>query len=267
MNPVEVTRGASPIILAVPHAGVHAPSDIKAHFNETGHALADTDWHVDRLYENLLADATMVCATFHRYVIDANRDPSGESLYPGQNTTELCPITDFLGAPIYDNGYTPDEVEIERRRLAFHAPYHAALEAEIKRVRDNFGVAVLYDCHSIRSHIPFLFEGKLPDFNIGTNGGDTCASGIEQTVLEICESAEPYTGVLNGRFKGGWTTRHYGRPVHGIHAIQMELAQSTYMLEEAPWDFDQGKAANLRVYLKKILSALGNTALKLAVKN
>ncbi len=267
MNPVEVIRGASPAILAVPHAGLHVPSDIEAHFNETGRMLADTDWHVDRLYEGLIAEATIVRATFHRYVVDANRDPSGKSLYPGQNTTGLCPLTDFFGEPIYNNGHAPNEAEIERRRLAFHAPYHAALEAEIERVRDHFGIAVLYDCHSIRSEIPFLFEGTLPDFNIGTNGGETCAPEIEQTVFDICKSAEVYTSVLNGRFKGGWTTRHYGRPEHGVHAVQMELAQSTYMLEEPPWTYDPDKAADIRVCLEKILSALSDAAQKLAARN
>ncbi|MEM9619797.1 MAG: N-formylglutamate deformylase [Pseudomonadota bacterium] len=267
MNPVEVIRGASPVILAVPHAGLHVPSDIEAHFNETGRTLADTDWHVDRLYEDLMAEATIVRATFHRYVIDANRDPSGKSLYPGQNTTGLCPLTDFFGASIYDYGYAPDEAEIERRRLAFHAPYHAALEAEIGRVRDHFGAAILYDCHSIRSEIPFLFEGTLPDFNIGTNDGDTCAPEIEQTVFDICKSAVTYTSVLNGRFKGGWTTRQYGRPERGVHAIQMELAQSTYMLEKAPWTYDPDKAADIRVYLEKILNALSDVARKLVARN
>ncbi len=260
MKPVDVTPGTSPIILAVPHAGTYVPDEIKRLLNATGQALADTDWHVDQLYDGLLADATMVRATFHRYVIDANRDPSGQSLYPGQNTTGLCPVIDFFGTPIYVDGSEPDVDEIARRRLAFHAPYHAALSAEIERVRDQCGVAVLYDCHSIRSQIPFLFEGKLPDFNIGTNGGQTCASQIEQRVFEICEDAKSYTSVLNGRFKGGWTTRFYGNPERNIHAIQMELAQSTYMHEAPPWTFDASRAGQLRGHLQKILTAVSETA-------
>jgi len=263
MNPVEIIRGSGPVILAAPHAGLHVPRDVEASFNDTGRLLADTDWRVDRLYEGLLPDATIVRATFHRYVIDANRDPSGKSLYPGQNTTGLCPVTDFLGAPIYRDGGEPDDAEIERRRLAFHSPYHAALKAEIERVRAMHGVAVLYDCHSIRSRIPFLFEGALPDFNIGTNSGASCAPEIEAAVFEVCEGAGANTSILNGRFKGGWTTRHYGQPSTGVHAIQMELAQSTYMEEAPPWRYRTNLADRIRPHLKKILEAIGAVALAL----
>ncbi len=263
MKPVDITKGTSPIILAVPHAGVYVPDDIKRHFNETGHALADTDWHVDQLYDGLLTDATMIRATFHRYVVDANRDPSGQSLYPGQNTTGLCPVTDFFGAPIYKKGSEPDADEIERRQLAFHTPYHSALAAEIERVRENCGVAILYDCHSIRSQIPFLFDGKLPDFNIGTNGGTTCAPLIEKRIFQACQNASDYSSILNGRFKGGWTTRHYGNPERNIHAIQMELAQSTYMDEAPPWSYDNVQANKLRTHLEEILKTLSDIALSL----
>ena len=265
MKPVDVTRGTSPIVLAVPHAGIYVPDEIKQHFNATGQALADTDWHVDKLYDGLLEGATVVRATFHRYVIDANRDPSGQSLYPGQNTTGLCPIIDFFGTPIYEDGADPDDREIERRRVLFHAPYHTTLQAEIERVREACGVAVLYDCHSIRSQIPFLFDGSLPDFNIGTNGGETCAPQIEKRVFDICQSAKDYTSVLNGRFKGGWTTRHYGNPENNVHAIQMELAQTTYMHEASPWTYDDDKASRLRVQLKNILGALSETAPTLSI--
>ncbi len=265
MKPVDVSQGTSPIILAVPHAGIHVPDDINRQFNVTGRALADTDWYVDQLYDGLLTDATMVRATFHRYVIDANRDPSGQSLYPGQNTTGLCPVIDFFGTPIYEDGSEPDAGEIERRRLAFHAPYHAALTAEIERVRDQCGVAILYDCHSIRSQIPFLFDGQLPDFNIGTNGGATCAPQIEKCVFETCQNAKGYTSILNGRFKGGWTTRHYGNPERNIHAIQMELAQSTYMHEAAPWTYDDRRAQKLREHLEKILVGVKGAASSLSI--
>ena len=146
----------------------------------------------------------MVRALFHRYVIDANRDPSGASLYPGQNTTALVPLTDFVGAGLWAT--PPDGAEVERRRLAYHAPYHAALDAQLQRVRDRHGVAILYDCHSIRSRVPYLFDGPLPDFNIGTNGGVTCDPRVEGLVADICAKAEGYTSILNGRFKGGWTS-------------------------------------------------------------
>ena len=258
MTFVEITRGDSPLVLGLPHTGTDVPEDCLLGLNETGRALADTDWHIHELYAGLAANLTTVRTGIHRYVIDANRDPSGVSLYPGQNTTGLCPLTDFDGRPIYLEGHEPDAAEVERRRIAYHAPYHAALAAELDRVRAIHGFAVLYDCHSIRSHIPFLFEGTLPDFNIGTNGGTTCAAGIEAAVFRICSEAKGYTSVLNGRFKGGWTTRHYGRPSEGLHAIQMELAQSTHIVERAPWELLPDRAARLRVHLHTILTTLSD---------
>lgn len=257
MNPVTVSRGSSPLILALPHTGTFVPPEVWAALNERGRRLSDTDWHLDRLYGGLAPDATVVAANFHRYVIDANRDPSGVSLYPGQNTTALCPLTDFDGHSIYEQGREPDAEEIERRRTQFHAPYHAALAAEIDRVRSAHGVAVLYDCHSIRSHIPFLFEGRLPDLNVGTNNGMTCAREMEQAVAALCAGSPGYTSVLNGRFRGGWTTRHYAMPDRGIHTIQMELAQSTHLeAETTPFAYAEGKAGRLRPLLKTILETL-----------
>lgn len=259
MTPVEITRGDGPIVLGLPHTGTWLPDDIFARLNARGRTLSDTDWHIHRLYDGLLPGVTTVRAVFHRYVVDANRDPSGASLYPGQNTTGLVPLTDFDGAPIWDE--PPSGAEIAERRDRFHAPYHAALQAELDRVRARHGVAILYDCHSIRSLIPHLFEGRLPDFNIGTNGGTTCAPLLEAAVLDICEGAAGFTTVLNGRFKGGWTTRHYGRPADGFHAIQMELAQRTHLTnEDAGWEYDAHKAARLRPHLTHILETLADLA-------
>lgn len=260
MKPVEVTCGDGPIVLGLPHTGTWLPPEIFGGLNERGRLFADTDWHVDRLYDGLLPDVTTVRANFHRYVIDANRPPDDESLYPGQNTTGLVPTTDFDGEPIWIE--TPVAAEIEARREAFHVPYHAALAAELDRVRDRHGVAILYDCHSIRSRIPFLFDGVLPDFNIGTAGGATCDPQIERAALEICEQAEGYSCVLNGRFKGGWSTRRYGRPAEGVHAIQMELAQSTHLESEAPpFAYSEAEAARLRPVLADILHRLADLAL------
>ena len=254
MTPVLVEQGDSPVILGLPHTGTWLPPEIFARLNARGQMLADTDWHVERLYAGLLPGVTSVRATFHRYVIDANRGPEDESLYPGQNTTGLVPLTDFDGEPIWTEA--PDAAEVQRRLAACHAPYHAALAAEIARVKARHGVAILYDCHSIRSHIPFLFPGTLPDFNIGTNLGTTCDPRIEATVRDIC-AATAYSSVLNGRFKGGWTTRHYGQPGTGVHAIQMELAQATHLASEAPpFAYDEDKAAKLRKPLAEILRAL-----------
>jgi len=232
----ETRQGTSPVILAFPHTGTDLPADIRDRLNDKGRILADTDWHIERLYAGLLPQATTVRATFHRYVIDANRDPAGVSLYPGQNTTGLVPETDFDGESIWKDGEAPTEADIAHRLASFHAPYHAALAAEIERVKAIHGVAILYDCHSIRSLIPFLFEGRLPDFNIGTDMGRTCDKAIEAATFEVCVKAEGYTSILNGRFKGGWTTRHYGRPESSVHAIQMELAMRGYMAEPAALD-------------------------------
>ena len=253
---LEITRGDSPLVLGLPHTGTTLPPDIAARLNATGRAIADTDWHIHDLYPGLVSGVTTVRTTIHRYAIDVNRDPTGASLYPGQNTTGLCPLTDSDGLPLYDDGDDPDPEEIERRRLAYHAPYHAALQAELTRISDLHGYAVLYDCHSIRSVIPFLFDGTLPDFNIGTSKGATCAPSIEQTVTAICAGAAGYSMVLNGRFTGGWTTRHYGRPSECWHAIQMELSQDAYMTESPPWDYDAEKADRLRPHLKTILDTL-----------
>lgn len=244
----------------MPHTGTFVPRDIFERLNPLGQTLEDTDWHIDRLYADLLPDVTQVRAVFHRYVIDPNRDPSGHSLYPGQNTTGLCPIIDFDDNSLYQTGREPNAEEIEQRRLNFHSPYHAALEAEIARVKARHGIAILYDCHSIQSHKPFLFDGKLPDFNIGTNSGKTCDHRLQQAVAGICGAAEEYSHVVNGRFKGGWTTRHYGRPQNGVHAIQMELTQSSYMDETAPWAYRPVKADRIRRHLKHILQTLEQLA-------
>ena len=258
----EVFRGSSPVILAFPHTGTEVPADIAARLNGNGSLLADTDWHIHTLYAGLLPEATTVRATFHRYCIDANRDPAGKSLYPGQNTTSLVPQTDFDGKPIWNDGQEPSGDDVAARLDAFHRPYHVALAAEIERVRALHGVAVLYDCHSIRSLIPFLFDGRLPDFNIGTDGGRTCAPAIEAAVVEAAAAAQGYTHVLNGRFKGGWTTRHYGRPEACVHAIQMELAQASHLATEAPpFAYDAARAERLRTHLKTILERIETIAL------
>jgi N-formylglutamate deformylase len=250
---VKVETGDSPLVLAQPHGGTEVPQTIFDRLNDNGRALADTDWHIYRLYNRLVDSATIVRTTIHRYVIDANRDPSDQSLYPGQNTTSLCPTTSFDGEPIYLPGEEPNEDEIQTRQQQFHQTYHDALREQLDRVHQKHGFAILYDCHSIRSLVPYLFEDKLPDFNIGTNSGESCSSQLESTVLDCCAQQKQFSHVLNGRFKGGWTTRHYGEPEAGFHAIQMELAQCTYMQEQGPWRYDTGKAKILRKSLKAIL--------------
>jgi N-formylglutamate deformylase len=254
VTPFEVIQGDSPIILGQPHGGTFVPDDIAATLNDNGALLTDTDWHIAQLYHGLTPDLTVVCANFHRYVIDANRDPSGRSLYPGQNTTGLVPLTDFDNARIWK--HAPDEADIQRRVAAYHQPYHAAFEAEIARVKACHGFAIVYDCHSIRSRIPFLFEGVLPDLNVGTDHGLTCDKRIEAAAYSVVE-ASGFTAVLNGRFRGGWTTRHYGQPHNNVHAIQMETVQAAYLeTEAAPFSYSQTKAAKLRPVLANMLNAL-----------
>lgn len=261
MKPVIVDQGESPIILGQPHGGTFVPEYLQEKLNDRGKGLDDTDWHITRLYDGLVNNITVVRATFHRYVIDANRDPEGQSLYPGQNTTTLCPLTDFDGEPIWHEGAEPTAQDIEERHRTCHQPYHDALAAEIARVKSIHGFAILYDCHSIRSDIPFLFEGQLPVFNTGTNNGETCAPIIQETVHQVCVGASGFDQVLNGRFKGGWTTRHYGRPQDNVHAIQMELAQRCYMQEHAPWSYSKPVADQIRPYLRQILENLGKLRL------
>lgn len=257
MSVFDVSRGDGPVVLGQPHGGTFVPDDLMARLNPVGRELSDTDWHIARLYEGLLEGCTIVRSNVHRYVIDANRDPAGVTLYPGQNTTSLCPVTDFDGTAIWKDGQAPTEDEIIARRATYHAPYHRALTEELERVKAIHGVAILYDCHSIRSDILFLFEGPLPVFNIGTNDGVTCHTAIEAATLDACPEDQT---VLNGRFKGGWTTRYYGRPDDGIHAVQMETAQRAYMDEAAPWTYRAERADRIRPVFKDILTKLDQLA-------
>ncbi|WP_432770814.1 MAG: N-formylglutamate deformylase [Sphingopyxis sp.] len=229
MDWLRVEPGDAPLIVAFPHGGTGL-AGLDAEFISPWHALFDTDWWIGELYDSVRAlGVTTIATDISRSVIDMNRDPSGASLYPGQATTELCPTTRFDGAPLYRYG-EPDEAEITRRLNLYHRPYHDAIAGQLARLRAVHPRVVLYDAHSIRSHVPRLFDGELPQFNIGTNGGETCAGELEAAIAAIC-AASGHSHVVNGRFKGGWTTRHYGRPDEGVHAIQMELAMRGYLTE------------------------------------
>ncbi len=261
-HPVQVIEGGGPLILGMPHSATDLPPTVWNRLNDNGRQLRDTDWWIHRLYQGLLEDATVVRATFHRYAIDANRDPSGQSLYPGQATTGLIPKTDFDGESLWQPGQTPNEDDIKTWLHQLHRPYHRALATQIERLRARHQVVILFDCHSIRSGIPRLFEGTLPDLNLGTDHGKTCHPQIQEAAWEVCRSATGYTSVLNGRFRGGWTTRHYGRPQGGVHSVQLELAQSTYLAGEVPpFAYDVAKAEALRAHLKILLERLGDLAL------
>lgn len=261
-NSLDVHRGNAPLIVSFPHTGTDIPPEIETTLTNGWLARKDADWWVDQLYDFAHdMGATTIRTRLSRTVIDVNRDPSGASLYPGQTTTGLCPIETFDGEPLYP-GIGPDEAEIARRRTLYFDPYHAALAAEVERLRTHHPAIVLYDAHSIRSHMPRLFNGELPQFNIGTNTGQSCAPELAQAVERAC-NASPYSRVTDGRFKGGWITRHYGAPQDGVHAIQMELACRGYMREPAaplaalnwPASFDPEQAAPLATVLRSVLAA------------
>ncbi|MBS7670946.1 N-formylglutamate deformylase [Croceicoccus gelatinilyticus] len=255
-----IHRGTAPLVVAFPHTGTDL-ANVEGEFASPWLARRDADWWVDRLYAFARdLGATTIRTAISRSVIDVNRDPSGASLYPGQATTELCPTTTFDGEPLY-SGSEPDKAEIARRRDNWFAPYHAAIESELARLRAGHPAVVLYDAHSIRSHVPRLFDGELPQFNIGTNGGETCDKALSDAVTTIC-AASGRSHVLDGRFRGGWTTRLYGRPADGIHAIQMELAIRGYSPEPDvpspsnwPPPFEPDYAAPLAASLSDILKA------------
>ncbi len=257
-----ITPGDAPLIVSVPHAGTQIPAGIEG-LVSADRALLDADHHVDRLYA-FAADmgATIIATGMSRTVIDLNRDPSGQSLYPGQATTGLLPLTTFDGDPLYRAGAEPDAAEIERRRSRWFDPYHAAIAGQIARLRARHPAVVLYDAHSIRSHVARLFEGELPQFNIGSFDGKSCAPALTAAVAEACaadssfgDSSFDNSHVVNGRFKGGWITRHYGAPLDGVHAIQMELAIRGYADEGGVWPplWDAGRAAPLQARLRSIL--------------
>jgi len=262
MDWLEVRRGQAPLIISFPHTGTEIPPEIEAQLVSPWLARKDADWWIHRLYDFAAElGATTVRTSISRSVIDVNRDPSGASLYPGQATTELCPTTTFDGEPLY-LGAAPSEAEITRRRASYFEPYHAALKAEIDRLKAEHGKVVLYEAHSIRSRIPRLFEGELPNFNLGTNSGQSCALELTATIESACD-ASPFSRVTNGRFKGGWTTRHYGRPESGVHGVQMELACRGYMDDPAapptpatwPAPYSPTQAAPMRAALTNVLKA------------
>ena len=261
MSWLEIHRGEAPLVVAFPHTGTGIPADIEAKVGSGWLARKDADWWVHRLYDFAAGlGATTIRTSISRTVIDVNRDPSGASLYPGQATTELCPTTSFDGEPLYRPGQEPDTAEIDRRRAIWFTPYHVAIEDELARLRSRHGRVVLYDAHSIRSVVPRLFEGELPHFNIGTNRGATCAPALARAVEAACGGE--FSRVLDGRFVGGWTTRHYGRPEAGFHAVQMELACRGYLDEPAdtnertwPVAYDPARAEKLRERLRAILTA------------
>jgi len=227
-------RGTAPLLVSLPHDGAALPDDIAARLVPDAKRVPDTDWHVSRLYAFARElGASIIASTCSRYVVDLNRPPDDVSLYPGQNTTGLCPIVRFSGEPVYLPGQEPSPEDVAQRIERYWRPYHAALAAEIARIHAAHGRVVLWEGHSIRAVLPFLFEGRLPDFNLGTVGGASCSPALQRRLDAVLAGQEKYTFVVNGRFKGGYITRHYADPANGVQAVQLELAQCSYMDEDA----------------------------------
>ena len=253
---VTLTRGSVPLLVSMPHIGTHIPQALQAHYVPQALAMEDTDWHLHRLY-NFLGEigASVLVPHTSRYVIDLNRPPDDAPMYPGASNTELCPIRFFTGEPLYQPGCAPDDVERARRRDMYWQPYHAALAGELARLKALHGYALLWDAHSIRSQIPWLFEGRLPDLSIGTASGASADARITDAVMQACAASPQVSAVANGRFKGGYITRHYGQPAKHIHAVQLEMCQSLYMQEVSPYAYDEALAERIQPVLQKMVAS------------
>lgn len=253
METFTLQRGRAPLLVSLPHDGIVVPEKLLRRMRPSARAVPDTDWHVSRLYGFARElGASILIPRYSRYVIDLNRSPDDSSLYPGRNTTGLCPAVQFSGEPVYFDDEAPGPEEIAERTERYWRPYHAALVEELDRLRELHGHAVLWEGHSIRSQVPFLFDGRLPDLNLGTADGSSCSSWLQSRLLGVCASQVDYTWVINGRFKGGYITRHYGDPASGIDAVQLELAQSTYMDEDST-AYQPARAGALQALLRELL--------------
>ncbi len=253
---VTLHRGTAPLLISLPHDGSEIPQDIAARMTHAARIAPDTDWHVSQLYAFARElGASMLVPRYSRYVVDLNRPPDDTSLYPGQNTTGLCPAVQFSGAPVYRAGQVPSPDEIVERVQRYWRPYHAALRAELHRLRAEHGHVVLWEAHSIKgSELPFLFDGRLPDFNLGTSSGSSCAPALQSRLEAVLAAQSDYDWVANGRFKGGYITRHYGDPAAGVDAVQLESSQRIYM-DEATFAYDADKSRGAQVVIARLLQA------------
>ena len=249
---VSIHEGSAPLLVSVPHGGRVIPDDIRERMSDAGRAMPDTDWHVQALYAFATGiGASVIAARYSRYVVDLNRPASDEALYEGQLATGVCPQTSFAGDPLYRDGEGVTAAERAVRIDRYWAPYHDAIRERLDALRDQHGYALLWDAHSIPGEVPRLFDGELPVLNTGTFDERSCATELSAPVVAVAASS-PYTSVHNGRFKGGFITRHFGQPADNVHAIQLEIAQRAYM-DEATRQFDERKAADLRATLSQML--------------
>jgi N-formylglutamate deformylase len=249
-------RGTSPLVVSVPHAGRELPADQHHRYVERAFATEDADWYLERLYR-FAADegATLLVARNSRYLIDLNRPPDNAPMYPGQNNTELCPTRFFTADPLYRPGQEPDATEIARRVQCFWQPYHSALQHEVAAAKARHGHAVLFDAHSIKSDLPWLFEGTLPHLNLGTVEGSSCDGSLRHALIDVLQAHPRYSHVVDGRFKGGTITRRYGRPADGVHAVQLEMSWRAYM-DEVPPTWNEQRAAEVMPFLRDFVRAL-----------
>lgn len=251
-----LTQGSLPLLVSMPHVGTNIPESLHDSYQPRALQTEDTDWHLQRLYDFVGAlGASRLVPSVSRYVIDLNRPPDDTPMYPGASNTELCPTRFFTGEPLYREGCVPDAAEQEHRRALHWQPYHDALATELSRLKAVHGFALLWDAHSIRSEIPWLFEGRLPDLSLGTADGKSASGPIAHAVMQACGAQSRYSAVLNGRFKGGYITRHYGDPGQHVHAIQLEMCQSTYMQEHAPFAYDEHLASQVQPLLQQMMAA------------
>lgn len=257
-------RGSVPLLVSMPHTGTEIPAGLQADYTERALAVEDTDWHLQRLYDFLPGlGASVITPRYSRYVIDLNRPPDDAPMYPGASNTELCPTHFFSGDALYREGREPPPEERLQRRETYWQPYHSALAEELQRLKAEHGFVLLWDAHSIRSQIPWLFEGRLPDLNIGTANGAAAAASITAAAAAACAQVHGVSSVVNGRFKGGYITRNYGRPADHVHAIQLEKCQSLYMQEAAPFAYDEALAQKIQPVLKTMVLASLAAARKL----
>jgi N-formylglutamate deformylase len=256
----EFRQGTAPLLISFPHVGTYVPPALAERFTPEAREVHDTDWHLPLLYAfaQEIGASTLV-ATHSRLVVDMNRSPDGASLYPGQSVTGLCPVDTFADTPVYRSAeLQPDDTEIAQRRDQVWKPYHDQLAAELARIKAQHGAAGLWDAHSIQSVLPRFFDGKLPDLNLGTNQGASCGAGLGEALLAEARKGEAdgFTSVLNGRFQGGYITRHYGQPAQNVHAIQLEMTQSSYMQEHMPFDYLPDVAAKVQPHVRRMVETL-----------